>query len=326
MGKQRIDYIDWLKGLSIICVVWFHAPHPDFIDFSFRMPLFFLLSGIFFKTVPFRTYLYRKTHQLLIPFTFFYLIYFCYMWLEYTYSPTHDGVFNPGLILNIFDTTSGPHETLRVNPPLWFILALINLQLLTYALVFLLKRKWLILTVALIITAVGILKVESMPSHFMFGRSLRYLGYYVLGHLYGKQILGIIEKGVKSRWYLGGFSVAVMAGTFYWATTPEVPGHEIYQYVFNIALIMTLILLFRYVCRVPALRFFHFFGRNSYAVLGLHYIIIQILYIIIFVYGLHEMPHRGILMVIITMLMMVPLIHLLNNYFPRLVGKGPLRK
>ena len=325
MNGQRIDYIDWLKGLSIICVVWFHVPHPEFINFSFRMPLFFLLSGIFFKTVPFRTYLYRKTHQLLIPFIFFYLFYFCYMWVEYTYSPTHTGGFHPEVILDILNPKTAQLNQ-KVNPPLWFIMALINLQLLTYALVYVLKRKWLIMTVAILISAIGIMRLEQMPTYFMFGRSLRFLGYYVFGHLYGKQILGVIEKGVKSRWYFGALSVAVMGGTYYWATTPQTPGHEAYVYVFNISLVMTLILLFRYVSRVPALRFFHFFGRNSYAVLGLHYMIVQILYWLIYVYIGDRSPTVGIAMAIITLLLMVPVIHLLNRYFPRLVGKRKLKR
>lgn len=47
MVGKRIDYIDYLKGLSIIWVVWYHTVHPWFVDFSFRMPLFFLASGIF---------------------------------------------------------------------------------------------------------------------------------------------------------------------------------------------------------------------------------------------------------------------------------------
>lgn len=48
MEKKRIEYIDLLKGFSIILVVWFHTAHPAVIDYSFRMPLFFLASSIFF--------------------------------------------------------------------------------------------------------------------------------------------------------------------------------------------------------------------------------------------------------------------------------------
>lgn len=67
---RRVDYIDYLKGLSIIWVVWFHTVHPWFVDFSFRMPLFFLASGIFFKIVDIKTYVQKKTNQLLVPFVF----------------------------------------------------------------------------------------------------------------------------------------------------------------------------------------------------------------------------------------------------------------
>lgn len=58
--KQRIEYIDLMKGFCIIGVVAMHCKlymHVDQIDTwvsNFQMPLFFFLSG-FFKEV-FRLY------------------------------------------------------------------------------------------------------------------------------------------------------------------------------------------------------------------------------------------------------------------------------
>ncbi len=324
-NKQRIEYIDWLKGLSIICVVWFHLPHPEWLDFSFRMPLFFLLSGIFFKTVPFRTYCARKTRQLLIPFIFFYLFYFGYMFLEYRYSPTHpDQELTGEMFWDLFNTHSGFTNQL-VNPPLWFICALINLQLLLYLLVRTLRRRTLIMCAALCISAAGILWVEQTPTYLMFGRSLRYLGYYTFGHLYGKQLLGWIEHSSRYRLRILAVCTLAMGIALYHAIMQELPGHEVGCYLFNAALVVALIILFRYVSRVPALRFFHFFGRNSYAVLGLHYIIVQWCYIYLFMAGLNLEPVHGLWMLPLTLGLLVPVIRLMNRYTPELVGKQRLR-
>lgn len=58
--KKRIDFIDLAKGFCIMSVVMFHLTYHIDIDIpystaicSFRMPFYFLLSGLFFKTYVF---------------------------------------------------------------------------------------------------------------------------------------------------------------------------------------------------------------------------------------------------------------------------------
>lgn len=53
--QKRIEYIDLAKGVCILLVVFAHI-HPDLTRYSwgvffdsFRMPLYFFLSGIFSK-------------------------------------------------------------------------------------------------------------------------------------------------------------------------------------------------------------------------------------------------------------------------------------
>ena len=80
-NKKRIEYIDLAKGICIIMVVLFHlAKYYDstlLINRFFkliRMPLYFFLSGFFFKTYEgFSDFLKRKSNKLLIPFVFWYL-------------------------------------------------------------------------------------------------------------------------------------------------------------------------------------------------------------------------------------------------------------
>ena len=78
-NKGRIDFIDLAKGFCIIMVVYYHVytkvypPSPiDGAISIFRMPLYFFLSGLFFKTYEgFCGFLKRKINKLLIPFLFF---------------------------------------------------------------------------------------------------------------------------------------------------------------------------------------------------------------------------------------------------------------
>ena len=80
--KSRIEYIDLAKGICITLVVCFHLtlfydtslPFDHFFK-SFRMPLYFFLSGCFFKAYEgFGGFVKRKINKLLIPFVFFFVV------------------------------------------------------------------------------------------------------------------------------------------------------------------------------------------------------------------------------------------------------------
>lgn len=81
-NKQRIEHIDALKGFAIFCVLWghslqylrngydfFHNPMFAFI-YSFHMPLFFMVSGFFFRSslkLNLKDFLLKKGMQLILP-------------------------------------------------------------------------------------------------------------------------------------------------------------------------------------------------------------------------------------------------------------------
>ena len=33
--KTRIDYIDTLRGLCMLSIVWYHTDHPDFLNYPY---------------------------------------------------------------------------------------------------------------------------------------------------------------------------------------------------------------------------------------------------------------------------------------------------
>ena len=81
--ENRIAYIDLAKGFCIALVVFYHSKGvlgvqylTDIFFVSFRLPLYFFLSGLFFKEYgSFHNFFIKKTNRLLIPFFFFY---FCF--------------------------------------------------------------------------------------------------------------------------------------------------------------------------------------------------------------------------------------------------------
>lgn len=74
--NQRRRYIDIAKGLCIALIVLRHSPggHDYLWLIHLTIPMFFFLSGIFFKESDSLTVMLRKkTNKILIPFLFFIL-------------------------------------------------------------------------------------------------------------------------------------------------------------------------------------------------------------------------------------------------------------
>lgn len=81
--KKRIDYIDLAKGICILLVISIHLDRYHLVYFndrindaffSFRMPLYFIISGLFLRLGgihDFRFFLEKKINRLLIPLVFF---------------------------------------------------------------------------------------------------------------------------------------------------------------------------------------------------------------------------------------------------------------
>lgn len=124
--SKRIDWIDLAKGFCILLVVFHHVSSVLDVDYpfsvqarGFRMPLYFILSGLFFKQYEgFVGFLKRKTNKLLIPFLFFLIV----------------TLVLPSLILH-HDTSLGMFFNERVimyNDPIWFLLCLFEVNLLFY--------------------------------------------------------------------------------------------------------------------------------------------------------------------------------------------------
>ncbi len=66
--KKRNTIIDFAKGLAIVLMLADHIIKTGSFITSFHMPLFFILSGYFFKNIPFKEYLVKKAKGLLIPY------------------------------------------------------------------------------------------------------------------------------------------------------------------------------------------------------------------------------------------------------------------
>ncbi len=132
--KPRIEYIDLAKGICITLVLYFHISlfydtnlPLNYYFRAFRMPLYFFLSGCFFKAYEgFSGFVKRKINKLLIPFVFFYVvgsfllpILLAHCGIRYRYLPMDQ-------LLHAFLDENYP------SGPIWFLLCLFEINIFFY--------------------------------------------------------------------------------------------------------------------------------------------------------------------------------------------------
>ena len=124
------------------------APNQDNALQSFRVPMYYFLSGLFFKTYSgFPDFLRRKANNLIIPFLFFHIIGFAIAAATH-YALHNDSPFNWSAILWPAYNRFWPYTM-----PLWFLISLFEVNIIYYLIkkyIPLLGRVIIIFTISLL--------------------------------------------------------------------------------------------------------------------------------------------------------------------------------
>lgn len=122
MQKNRIDYLDTLKGLLIILVVFGHTGINNDIQkwiYSFHMPLFLIISGFFYKESRKIVNL-NRIKRLIFPFICFTILAILFPGL-------------PSLILKNkpieWSKVFYLEERIFFNTPIWFLIVLFLIEI-----------------------------------------------------------------------------------------------------------------------------------------------------------------------------------------------------
>lgn len=141
--RKRVEWIDTAKGFCIILVVVHHVwaayglydsnlvlQGCFYFLQSFRIPLYFILSGLFFKDYGGLQYLaIKKTNKILIPCVFFYV--FLSVCIPFLFQRIGFDVFSVGhRSLAEMITAIYFKEGLYPNGPVWFLICLFQVNIL----------------------------------------------------------------------------------------------------------------------------------------------------------------------------------------------------
>lgn len=267
--KPRIEFIDLAKGICIVLVVMVHSDvgwHiPNFQ--ALRMPLYFVLSGLFFRDYGgFFNLTERKLNKLLTPFVFFYIASFAISWIgmslfsdkELSMSRFWDPLFSKAL----------------VNGALWFLLCLFWCNLLYYF-IQLIRQNALRVLVVVLLVAVGFsLSDKGCVLPLYLNSSLVALPFFYFGALLGSTEFLYPNKYDRLTPL---FAVLFLIGAYSLYFIFEAPvitlafvtwnSNLILAYVNSILMVMGALLLCKVVSWLPILSYM---GRYSIIILVIH--------------------------------------------------------
>ena len=162
--KQRLDYIDDAKAFAILLMIIGHMATYKTVDvliYGFHIPLFFIVSGMFFN--PDRSLgenVKKGFKQLIVPYLCFEIINLAICWISPYMHPQQYhgitgwvGIFKAAVLGILFGQDYVTNISFLPLGPLWFLVALFFARLIFAALSKLIKNKYLLVAVA---SALGI--------------------------------------------------------------------------------------------------------------------------------------------------------------------------
>ncbi len=195
--KERIEWIDILRGIAMFFVVLGHAfvsktnSIRNYI-YSFHMPLFFFISGLTTKRkdISFKEYLKKKSKSILVPYVFINIFVFI---IKYILKITLNMYKNLNLKTALIYFLKGYSSNIPCIQS-WFLLALFIMDLLFFVITKITKNDKELSIIVIGITILGYLYSISNYNFLMYyhiGTALIGLFYYYLGYMFMKYINNI---------------------------------------------------------------------------------------------------------------------------------------
>ena len=332
--KQRLPYIDFMKGLCIMLIVLQHVDVENnfFVSIhiqlnpalqTFRIPMYYFLSGIFFKTYDgFSDFMRRKVNNLIIPLIFFEVLCVFVAWLVSLYKQSHGIESSIGFSwLYLLDpiTTRGWHYTF----PMWFLLSLFEVNILFY-----LIQKYLppIGRVVAVVVLAGLGYACARYHHphplqlpLHFDTALVAIPYFYLGWIVKQK--GGLEPSPHDKWGLLVF-IPVMVFAFFFSqgfgiNQQGLPRwHKLYGVPF-----ISLLAMFWACKNLPKVPVVTYFGRYSIVILCTHVMFCAQMRPVAEALGVRGTLWVPLAAFFITMLVEAVIIAVLIRVFPRFTAQ-----
>lgn len=152
MKKERIEYLDILRAIGILYMIFGHItlyPKYDHYIHAFHMPLFFFITGYFFtknEKLPWKDFIKKTSKKLLIPY---FILGFMFSIIDYIF-------LKGNLPNNLLIMVTTNNEGFPIAGAFWYFTCLFFGMLIFYILRKVLKKDYLLITSSLLIMLLGV--------------------------------------------------------------------------------------------------------------------------------------------------------------------------
>jgi fucose 4-O-acetylase-like acetyltransferase len=325
--KTRLDWVDQARGLSILLVVYGHNfPVIEPYIYSFHVPLFFFISGMFHpKKITFQS-VKRRAKMILVPYFFWATtLYLFWMFVGRNYGKSSQIELSPiKNFIGIFYSQGG-QEYMDWGIPIWF-LTCIFLVFLIYGAVSNIKNKTVYVGTILICVLAGIIWPKATGTHlpWSFDVALVSVGIYAAGHQL-KNWMVVLEKRSLAIWIILLF---IIHGITFSINPSKVDmyrslyGNEILFLISGISGSIAYILLLK---SFPILKFLSYLGKHTIVLLATHTRALTVIKFVLMtlvgttVFDFTEL--EKLILAVVQIALVIPVIWLVNKYIPVLDGK-----
>lgn len=313
--KNRLDNIDWAKGLLIILAVighiWQAGTVHNFI-YAFHMPAFFVISGMLMR----HTRAYEKNY---LKFLFGKAYAFGIQFLFFEMLGVLTEILRHGVALNIkgyiFNTVSLQYN----DSNMWFLVALFLIEALFSAAKKLLKKDW----------AVGILCGVLFAAYLLlphgenrYVQALMQACHYLLFFATGFYAKAWFEKENTLCAVIAAI-IPVVVSAIYGRCSSDKFSLEMAAFVISgFAGTYAVLQLSTYVVKKHGARFVKAAGQNSMTIYGTHHVIYAAVGVVLGNTDFATTPlWAGLIMLLAVTVAEPPIIYAINRWVPFLAGK-----
>lgn len=324
---KRLDWIDQARGLSIFLVVYGHNfPTYEPYIYSFHVPLFFLISGMFHPREVTLPVVIKRAKMILVPYFFWaFALFLFWVFIGRKFGESSEASLSVwDNFLGIFYAQGG-QQYMDWGIPLWF-LPCIFLVFILFSLIKRIERPFLMHVVMFCVFLFGILWPVFFEVHLPWSLDVAMvaMGFYFFGNILKAPLIKI---STKSTFILMLVLFAIHIITFYYNTSKvdmyrSLYGEELFFFISGLTGSLAYILFFKL---APIFKFLAFLGRHTIVLLATHIrMLTAIKLIMMLVFGMTVFEFtetEKFLLSILQVIMVLPVIWLINKYVPSLDGK-----
>lgn len=314
--KEKINYIDYSKGIAILFVIFGHVYSGNNIAttwiYSFHIPLFFIISGFLLKlnkNKDTKSMILKKFKSLMVPYILFSIISILghYLINDLSYMILKKSIFNTITLFGVEALWFLPalfisesiflYEKNNIDKNKYKILFYINIFLIIYIFMLIDKKNY-----NSVIENFTIVLVRSIVALFFIN-----IGYYLY------KVISKINLKIYQIFILAIISVVFskLNGS---VNLYSVQFDNLFLYVLNS--IIGSFLTISIAKKINGSKALEFLGQNTLIIMATHQLIIEAILKSTLIKYLN-----GIIFIFIILLLEYPLIKIINKYLPFMLGK-----